>query len=348
MNLTERISAFVQLGKTLSHFTSKKEWAGHSMGITEQEFLDFNHLILKAKVHNGWFTEGNVRKAIAGIVSMLDSTQINTWLNNYNFQQKSPKTIGVIMAGNIPMVGFHDMLCVLISGNHLQAKLSSDDAILLPAVVDLLFKIEPRFEKQVQFVTKLEGFDAVIATGSNNSARYFESYFGNYPNIIRKNRTSVAVFYGDEKESDLKAFADDVFLYFGMGCRNVTKLYLPKEFDLDKIFKAFYSYKEIINHNKYANNYDYNKAIYLMNQIELVENGFVLLKEDASLHSPLSVIHYEYYVSKEQLHKMLGRDRESIQCVVGTDHIPFGRAQSPNVWDYADNVDTLKFLISLN
>ena len=348
MNLKDRKRAFVQLGNILTHFIEKKNWTNHSTGLTAHEFDKFNELIRASKTHNGWFTESNVRKAIGGIVSMLDEKKMDTWLGNYSILEKPTKDVGVIMAGNIPMVGFHDLLCVLISGNKLIAKLSSDDAILIPAVIEMLIAIEPRFEERINFVSKLEDFDAIIATGSDNSARYFESYFGKYPHIIRKNRTSVAVFYGEETKEDLDAFADDVFLYFGLGCRNVTKLFLPKDFDLDIIFRAFYKYREVINHNKYANNYDYNKAIYLMNQVELIENGFVLLKEDSSLYSPLSVLHYEYYDSKQSLYEFLQRDRESIQCVVGKNHIPFGRAQRPNVWDYADNIDTMKFLLSLN
>lgn len=348
MNLEERKNAFVQLGNVLKHFTSKRDWTDHSCGLTKEEFESFNALILKSKVHNGWFTEENVRESIKGITSMLSEEKLSKWTSNYKFSESKDKKVGVIMAGNIPLVGFHDALCVLITGNTLLAKLSSEDSILFPALIEILINIEPRFKDRIQLVFKLEDFDAVIATGSDNSARYFESYFGKYPNIIRKNRTSVAVFNGKETEEELSSFAEDVFLYFGKGCRNVTKLYLPKGFDLDKLFNSFFKYKEIINHNKYANNYDYNKAIYLMNQIELIENGFVLLKEDNSLHSPLSVLNYEFYSSEKELEKSLKENKDSIQCVVGKNFIPFGKAQKPEVWDYADNVDTLKFLLSLN
>ncbi len=347
MNLADRKNAFVQVGKILSHFTENKEWESHSCGLTKEEYENFNTLILKSKVHNGWFTEDNVRKSIEGISLMLEEEKLNKWIEAYDFSNSPNKKVGVIMAGNIPLVGFHDALCVLISGNTLLAKLSSEDAILFPAVMEILITIEPRFKEKIQFVQKLEGFDAVIATGSDNSARYFESYFGKYPNIIRKNRTSVAVFNGNETEAELKNFADDVFLYFGKGCRNVTKLYLPIGFDLDKIFGSFFKYKEIITHNKYANNYDYNKAIYLMNQIELIENGFVLLKEDESLHSPLSVLNYQFYKDENELESLLNKENESIQCIVGKNHIPFGKAQKPEVWEYADNVDTMEFLLSL-
>ena len=348
MNIKERKSAFVQLGNILSNFTENKAWKNHSCGLTKDEYADFNELILKSKIHNGWFTEENVRKSIEGITLMLQEKKLDKWMESYEFSDSLPKKVGVIMAGNIPLVGFHDALCVLISGNILLAKLSSEDSILFPAIFDFLVTIDPRFKQRIELIFKLENFDAVIATGSDNSARYFESYFGNYPNIIRKNRTSVAVFTGNETTEDLEKFADDVFLYFGKGCRNVTKIYLPIGFDLDKLFGAFYKYKEIINHNKYANNYDYYKAIYLMNQIELVENGFVLLKEDKSLHSPLSVLNYQFFEDETELEFLLNIDSEAIQCVVGENHLSFGKAQKPDVWDYADNVDTLQFLLSLN
>lgn len=348
MNLEERTNAFIQLGKVLNNFSEPKQWIDFSCGLTKEEYDHFNSIILKSKTLNGWFTENNVRKAISGIVSMLKEKEMNTWLRNYSIESKASKKVGIIMAGNIPMVGFHDFLCVLISGHSCLAKLSSEDNILLPAVARLLCIIQPNFSSKIQFINQLKDFDAVIATGSDNSARYFETYFGKYPHLIRKNRTSVAVFDGTETEEELTAFAEDVFLYFGKGCRNVTKILLPKGFDLDKLFNAFYPFKEIVNHNKYANNYDYNKAIYLMNQIELIENGFILLKEDQSLHSPLSVLNYHYFEKFEEVKSYLNENKEAIQCVVGQEYLPFGKAQCPGVADYADGVDTLEFLISLN
>lgn len=347
MNIEERKNAFVQLGKVLSNFISKGEWESYSCGLTQEEFEEFETAIVRAKVLNPWFVDDQVRKAIRGIVSMLNQTQLEQWIDSYESLEETDKRIGVVMAGNIPIVGFHDFLCVLISGNQIAAKLSSEDNILLPAISKILVKIEPRFSNKIEFVERLKEFDAVIATGSNNSARYFETYFKDYPNIIRKNRTSIAVFDGNESDDEYKAFAEDVFLYFGKGCRNVTKIFIPNGFDLDKLFQAFYPYQEIVNHNKYANNYDYNKAVYLMNQVELIENGFVLLKQDESLHSPLSVLNYEYYENLDELKLKLENNKESIQCVVGSQFIPFGKAQSPNVDDYADGVDTLEFLLSL-
>ncbi len=347
MNIEERKNAFVQLGNVLSNFTNKNHWESHACGLTKEEFEDFETTIVRAKVLNPWFQEDQVRKAIGGIVAMLNKSKLEAWIDSYESLEETNKKIGVVMAGNIPAVGFHDFLCVLISGNIVVAKLSKEDKVLIPAIAEILIKLEPRFAKSVQFVEKLEEFDAVIATGSNNSARYFETYFKDYPNIIRKNRTSVAIFNGDETEEELRAFAEDVFLYFGKGCRNVTKIFVPKGFDLDRLFKAFYPYQEIVNHNKYANNYDYNKAVYLMNQVELIENGFLLLKEDKSLHSPLSVLNYEFYDSLEEVKKTLEIKKESIQCVVGSEFVPFGKSQNPEVNDYADGVDTLEFLLSI-
>ncbi|MDB4089276.1 acyl-CoA reductase [Flavobacteriales bacterium] len=346
--MEERKNSFIQLGLILSHFTENTQWKDFNCGLTEEEYNDFNELILKTKIHNPWFTEDSVRKSISGIVSMLQKEEIENWLNNYNLEENSPKYVGVIMAGNIPLVGFHDFLCVLISGNKIKAKLSSEDNFLLPFISRILINLDERFEKRIEFIQQLKEYDAVIATGSDNSARYFESYFSSVPHVIRKNRTSVAVITGNETEEELVALAEDVFLYFGKGCRNVTKVIVPNEYDLNNLFKAFYPYKEIVNHNKYANNYDYNKAIYLMNQTELIENGFLLMKEDESLYSPLSVLNYHYIENKDQVDSYLEQNKGNIQCVVGTDYVPFGKAQCPSLSDYADGVDTMKFLLSLN
>lgn len=347
MNIEVRKNAFVQLGKVLGCFATNQQWPGLACGLTETEFLSFEEVIAKSKVLNPWFTETEVRKSMSGIASMLDKTMLEEWIDAYESLAETNKVIGVVMAGNIPLVGFHDFLCVLISGNKLMAKLSSEDRILLPALSDILKIIEPRFVDKIDFVERLVDFDAVIATGSNNSARYFESYFKEYPSIIRKNRTSVAVFTGEESSEELAAFAEDVFAYFGKGCRNVTKIFIPKGFDLNLLFEAFFPFKEIVNHNKYANNYDYNKAVFLMNQVELIENGFLMLKEDESLHSPLSVLNYEYYESIETVNQLLETSKENIQCVVGSKFVPFGKAQCPAVDDYADGVDTLEFLLAI-
>ena len=268
-------------------------------------------------------------------------------------EKRNAKRIGVITAGNIPLVGFHDFLSVLISGNIFVGKLSSKDDKLLPNVIDLLIEIEPKFKNYI-FISenKLENFDAVIATGSNNSARYFEYYFGKYPHIIRKNRNSVAVITGNETTVDLQLLADDIFLYFGLGCRSVSKLFLPDGYNLDNIFRNSLKYKEVINHNKYANNYDYNRAIYLLNLTEFKDNGIMLMKEDINMASPISVVYFENYSKLETIKQRLDIEKDNIQCIVAdktviNEAIPFGESQKPQLWDYADNVDTINFLLNI-
>jgi len=252
------------------------------------------------------------------------------------------------MAGNIPLVGFHDFLSVLITGNKVLAKLSSNDTVLLPFLAKKLIEIEPGFAELIEFTEeRLSNFDAVIATGSNNTARYFEYYFGKYPSIIRKNRNSVAILTGNETPEQLDALAEDIFRYFGLGCRNVSKLFLPKDYNFDPFFNAMYGWKEIINNNKYINNYDYNKAVYLMSNIELLDNEFLLLKEDNGFSSPISVVFYQYYESEDELRKYLSENKEHIQAIVSEKDIPFGAAQKPQLWDYADGVDTVSFLLNL-
>lgn len=349
MILKQRKNAFVQLGKILGQFRNDQPWPGFKAGLSEQEFNDFNDLIKRVKNENGWFTEDQLRFAVGAWSDALKSDKIDQWLAGYNFESDRDKSIAVIMAGNIPLVGFHDFLSVIIAGYRFQGKLSSDDRRLLPTIADMLIKIEPEMEDRILFKDRqLKDFDAVIATGSNNTSRYFESYFGQYPNIIRKNRTSVAVLDDSESEMELEELAEDIFRYFGLGCRNVSKLYVPQGYDLNKVINALYPYKEIINHNKYANNYDYIKAIYLMNQEpDLLENGFLIFKKDTSLHSPLGTIFYEEYMDESAVYDSLSDQTEQIQCVVSKKHIPFGKAQRPELWDYADNVNTLDFLAGL-
>jgi hypothetical protein len=345
MVLQERVKAFIQLGKVLSFFSDNKTWEGFESGLNEEEFNQFNNLIITVHHHNGWFVEENVRQSLKAISTMLQEDNLTKWLGEYSFLEKEDSsTVAIIMAGNIPLVGFHDFLSVLISGNKVLVKLASDDNKLLPHVCNLLNKIEPKFEKLISFGTRLENFDAIIATGSDNSARYFESYFGKYPHIIRKNRTSVAVVTGEETEKELEGLAKDVFSYFGLGCRNVTKVLVPKGYDLNNLFKAFFPWKDIAVNNKYANNYDYNKAVYLMNKIELIENGFLLLKEDEGLHSPLAVLFYQYYNDKTEVDEFIATNKEKLQCIVSKTGVPFGKAQRPDLWDYADGIDTLSFL----
>ncbi|NNF29779.1 MAG: acyl-CoA reductase [Flavobacteriaceae bacterium] len=335
MQLQQRINAFIELGKFMS-----------------SEAAGMDEVIVSASMHNSWFTNDNISFALKSWSQSLSEINLKKWLATYEVPQKGPKTVAIVMAGNIPLVGFHDFLSVLITGNNVLAKLSSNDTILLPFLAKKLIELEPGFADRIEFTEeRLSHFDAVIATGSNNTARYFDYYFGKYPNIIRRNRNSVAVLTGTETPSQLKALADDIFRYFGLGCRNVSKIFLPKEYNFDPFFNAMFSWKDIINNNKYINNYDYNKAVYLMSDIPLLDNEFMLLKEDTAFSSPISVVFYEYYNSLDTLADYLSENKEHVQAIISDAElpgaIPFGQAQSPRLWDYADGVDTVSFLLAL-
>lgn len=346
--LQQRIQTFVQLGQALQHFAEKQEWPGYACGLTEEEFNGVNDVIESAHTFNGWFTAANVRQALTAWSNELTLEKLSAWTNGVSFSSK-PKTVAIICAGNIPVVGFHDILSVLITGNKALIKLSSDDPILIPALLKIAGKFENDFDLNYSFSRgKLEDFEAVIATGSNSTAVHFHNYFGKYPNIIRQNRNSVAILDGSETPEQLEKLGNDIFDYFGLGCRNVTKLYLPLDFDLDRIFNGIFSFQSVATHNKYANNYDYNKAVWLLNNEDLLENGFVLFKEDTGIASPVASVFYERYQDKEALLKHLENHANQIQCIVGNGFIPFGNSQCPTLSDYADNVNTLAFLDSLN
>ncbi|MCK5467478.1 MAG: acyl-CoA reductase [Cyclobacteriaceae bacterium] len=311
-----------------------------------------NEVITRASYKNPWFTYDNVRLSFDGLVHYLEENKIGTWLTKYDLSQVSSKNVGVVMAGNIPMVGIHDMICVLISGHNLIAKLSSQDDVLIPFIADELIKIESEFKNSIQTVEQLKGVDAVIATGSDNSARYFDYYFSKYPNIIRKNRTSIAIINGDENTNELKDLGQDLFSYFGLGCRNVSKLFLPTGYDIKKLISHLENFKYIIDHNKYGNNYFYRKSIFLVNQIEHLDNGFALFHHSDQLVSPISVIYYDYYNDLNSLKKQLIPMKDKIQCIVSNEDIMdksviFGKAQMPEIWDYADHIDTLDFLTKI-
>ena len=359
MQLEERINVFVALGKFLGQFTSEE--ALKTVDIENNEL--FHDRMLKqleaAKNHNGWFTPDNLHFACKNWSEALSESKLLQWASEYNelnaerSEERQIKTIAIIMAGNVPLVGFHDFLAVLISGNIALVKLSSSDKQLLPFLAEYLIAAEPKFKDFICFTEdRLKGFDAVIATGSNNTARYFDYYFGKYPHIIRKNRNSVAVLTGNETKEQMEALADDVFRYFGLGCRNVSKIFIPKGYNNDLFFNGVYAWKDIINNNKYINNYDYNKAVYLMSGFDLLDNEFLLLKEDSGYSSPISVIYYEYYTDLKSLQQKIKTDQEAIQCVVSqcgiTNEIAFGTTQSPQLWDYSDGVDTLDFLLKLS
>ena len=335
MTIESRIQALVQLGSLLNK---------HTVSRVEMD-SELELAINKACIYNGWFTSKNVRKALAAIVDMLSEDQLKAWSSAYKLE--GDKRVAIIMAGNIPLVGFHDLLSVLISGHTALVKMSSDDNQLLPVVVKELKTIEPNFADKIHFIKdKMENFDAVIATGSDNSARYFDHYFGNYPNIIRKSRSSVAILDGKESEKELKGLANDVFQFFGLGCRSISKVFLPKDYDLNLLFNAFYAHKEVIDNKKYGNNYDYNKAVYMMGKHDITENGFLIMKQEIALKSPVSVLHYEFYDDLDLVHRIVADYQERIQCVTGRGFIPFGKAHCPKLDDYADGVDTMAFLQS--
>ncbi|AFL82230.1 NAD-dependent aldehyde dehydrogenase [Aequorivita sublithincola DSM 14238] len=342
MQIKDRINAFVKLGKFLREIK------------VEDEIEDEIEMILrKAEAENGWFTQENIKFTLKSWGEALSKENLQQWVSNYDIEETEPKQVAIIMAGNIPLVGFHDFLSVLITGNKVLAKLSSNDKTLLPFLAKQLISIEPEFKNYIELTEgRLKDFDAVIATGSNNTARYFDYYFGKYPNIIRKNRNSVAVLTGNETKEDLKNLADDIFTYFGLGCRNVSKIYIPEDYDFEPFFKGMFSWKEIIHNHKYINNYDYNKAVYLMDSFPLLDNEFMLLKEDSGFSSPISVVFFERYTSKYAVKKMLEAQSENIQCLVTKaglpNEIPFGKAQNPELWDYADGVDTVDFLLKIH
>lgn len=356
MNINQRINAFVQLGTFLSQFICREE-PQIDNPLNEKYYNQFDRLIQDISIENRWFTTEHVRYSLKGISHFLKRESLEAWTQEYTIEnENSGKCIAVIMAGNIPMVGFHDMLCTLMAGHKFLGKLSSKDNQLLDFISQLLCSIEPSFKELITFVhTPLGGntcFDAIIATGSDNSARYFEAYFSKYPHIIRRNRNAVAILTGNESKDELQALGKDVFLYFGLGCRNVSKLYVPKGYSFEKLLDSWQSFDTIIEHNKYANNYDYNKSIFLMNKTHHLDNGFVLLKEDTAFASPIGVVFYQYYSDIDTIEQLITREQERIQCLVGTPGtinkiIPFGQAQEPGLMDYADNVDTMHFLTRL-
>lgn len=354
-DVQERINAFATLGKFLSQYD--KESPAAELGKLNKFFLEeYRQNIEQAGLYNNWFTRENLEHALQQWSEALRKEELQGWVQRYPedyFQHRGEKNIAIIMAGNIPLVGFHDFLSVLMSGHKVLAKPSSDDDKLLPFIAQVLVAIDKRFASLISFADgRIQNFDAIIATGSDNSARYFDYYFGKYPNIIRKNRSSVAVLDGSESEEELQKLGEDVFRYFGLGCRNVSKLYLPTGFDVDRIFKAFYPFKDVIQNKKYGNNYDYNRAIYLLEKQDFLENGFLILKQSEALHAPVSVLHYEFYDDAEKLRSTLQQAEPQLQCVVAghdflEDRITPGQTQKPHLWDYADKVDTLEFLHKL-
>ena len=353
MDLETKKNVFVTLGRFLNQFAENNSNKDLSVPNNELFFEKFEQLIQLSQSHNGWYTPEQVYFSIQSWAKALTQENLDQWTSSYDFTTTESKTIALILAGNIPLVGFHDFISVLVSGHNVLVKTSSDDQHLLPFLAKYLITIEPQLANKITFVEgKLENFDAVIATGSNNTARYFEYYFKDKPSIIRKNRNSVAVLNGQETKEQLIALGEDIFRYFGLGCRNVSKLFVPKGYSFDAFFEAIFEYQEVIHYEKYANNYDYNKAVFLMSNYKLLDNGFLTLKEDSSHASPISSVFYEYYDSLTEIEKRLESEAETIQCIVSNNlvqnSIPFGQTQCPQLWDYADHVDTISFSLTIN
>ncbi|MDP9959409.1 acyl-CoA reductase [Chryseobacterium lathyri] len=341
MNIENQVLGLIKLSAYIKEFLAKKS-ADYNDHDTE-----FDLLLKRSEIENPWFTLENQKFALVEWAGLLSQESINNWLRNYSVS-KTSKRVGLILAGNIPLVGFHDVIAVVLSGHVPLIKLSSKDKRMIPFLLKKWNEFSSR-AVQFEFVERLENFDAVIATGSNNTARYLEYYFKNHLSIIRKNRTSVAVLKGDETPEELQLLAEDIFRYFGLGCRNVTRVFIPEDFIIDRLFESFVGFQDIINHNKYANNYDYNRAVYLLNQDKFWDNNFVMMKEDDKLFSPLSVINFSRYSSLDEVKSFIAENEQDIQCIVakselGLDSIPFGEAQHPALDTYADNVDTMKFL----
>lgn len=336
LSIEKRIQAVVSLGK-------------HLRGLQGEEL---ELLCYKARSYNGWFTVPSVEYAIASWGKALTTEAIHDWLAGYVIVCKEPRKVGLVAAGNIPLVGLHDILCIILTGNIALVKLSSEDKILMQYVFDQLIIVEPALFDYIQVVERLNDADAFIATGSNNSSRYFEYYFAKKPNVIRKNRTSVAVLTGEETKEDFHKLGEDIFRYYGLGCRNVSKVFVPEGYDPIPMLFEFESYKHLFENHKYANNYDYNRSIYLVKAIHHLDNGVVLYKKDEALVSPIAVLYWETYTSAEELAEKLNTLDDQIQCIVSLNgkwkkSLPIGQAQNPGLKDYADGVDTILFLLSL-
>ena len=346
MELADRIKSFEFLGDRLRLYHESS---------TDPELRPLVDAADSAFAENPWFTPKHIRLALNSLGKTLDHDHLTNWLACYRDRLLQPvpqRRVGVVMAGNIPAVGFHDFLCVLISGHKFIGRLSSSDARLIPALASVLIEDCHAWQHDITFTTgRLEGFDTVIATGSDNTSRYFEFYFGKYPNIIRKNRNSVAILDGSEDPGTLERVADDIMCYFGLGCRSVSKVFVPAGYDFSPLIKALGKYQEFTNHNKYCNNYDYSKSVFLVNQVPFTDAGCLLFREDPALASRIAVLHYEYYQSPGEVQTFVETNRDLIQCVVSNAPFPFvsvlpGDAQKPGLSDYADGVDTLNFLLA--
>jgi Acyl-CoA reductase (LuxC) len=330
MDLENRISLLVKLGEFMQSGDAKWEAAK-----------------TKTFHHNPWFIPEFIETSVKNTIShYLQTKLLEKWIKDYSFpaQNANPKNVGIVMAGNIPLVGFHDFMSCFLSGHRQYIKLSTKDPWLIPAIIDFLIKNNPLLAEEIQVTPMLKGMDAYIATGSNNSARYFDYYFGKYPSLIRHNRTSIALLEGDETKEELGKLADDVFLYFGLGCRNVTQIHVPENYNFIPLLEAFRKYQWMADHHKYKNNYDYRLSLAILNKLYYMTNECLILLENVYPFSPISVLHYAFY--KERKTWLPSGESENLQCIIGRNYLPFGKSQEPGLADYADGADTLKFLQS--
>jgi hypothetical protein len=356
ISIEKRVFAFVELGRILLDLGKGFKTCDQRNKAIQKSYLRMDDLVKNLAHYNAWFDEANVRRMMFSLGESLREEKLEKWLGMYKptiDEKKASKTVAVIMAGNIPAVGFHDLLSVLITGNKLLVKLSTDDNKLIVAMTELLIQIEPDFDEYIQYTTEpLKSFDAIVATGSNNTSRYFDYYFSQYPHIIRKNRNGIAVIKGGESEAALELLASDIMDYYGLGCRNVSKIFVPENYDFMNLLDVIAKRKEVTENHKYFNNYEYNKAIFLVNGKQHYDTGNLLITEETAIASPISVLHFEYYSNVDDLKKMIESESEKIQCVLTNaddikNNVPFGKSQQPELWDYADGVDTLDFLLNL-
>lgn len=335
MKLEERLNTFIKLNQVLIELSA----------------IERAEIIKQAANNNRWFNTSSVEQALSGLIHLTDPVKMKTWLTGYDLKPSKQKIIGLIMAGNLPLVGFHDLICVLLSGHKAAIKLSSQDLFLMQWMIRKLCEIEPAFIDQIDVCEQLKVMDAVIATGSNNTARYFDYYFGKYPHIIRKNRTSVAILNGKETDTELMKLGKDVFTYFGLGCRNVSKIWVPQDYHFLNLLDLWASFTKVADNFKYHNNYEYNKSIYLVNGVNYLDTGFLLLTESEALTSPISVLYYQQYQNLTEVDQYLTQNQDKIQCVVSSqssrNFIPFGQTQVPDISDYADGIDVMRFLSTL-
>ena len=343
MNINRRIQLISDIGEFLKNYLNENYDNNN-----DDKLVEFKDVITKAQSKNPWFTDANIKVNLTYWSKKLTKHNLNKWLSKYNLNNTSRKNIAIIMAGNIPLVGFHDFICVFLSGHNSIIKLSNSDNCIIPFLTDLMKLPSERIVYSDSF---LKDYDGVIATGSDNTSRYFDYYFKNKRSIIRKNRNSIAILNGEESDDDLKSLSQDIFTYFGLGCRNVSKLYVPKNYNFDLFFNSIFCYKELINNHKYANNYDYNKAIYLMSEYKFLDNGFFIVKEGNEMHSPISTINFEYYDNVSILKEKINLEDDNIQCIVSNiefkGKVNFGETQNPSLNQYADNIDVMRFLLTI-